>query len=138
MPWYTCTSLPIAYDLPCTCNSQYGGQEMTNRNPDMDAETVIEALEAAVDGLSDLRTLAAQTDAEAKRLHARALLDARGLGFTSREERDAHATLASIEARETADICERTYRDTLTYIRTLQARLDLIRTQIVSQRDLRL
>lgn len=111
---------------------------MSEITADTEADGVIDAMEAAVDSLDGLRTQAAGADAEAKRLHAIALLDARSLGFRSREERDAHATLASLEAREAADICERAYRDTLTYIRTLQTRLDLIRTQIVSNRDLRL
>lgn len=110
---------------------------MTNNTDETEVDRVIAALEAAVDGLSGLRIQAAKADAEAKRLHARALLDARRLGFTSREEREAHAVLSSVDAREAADIYERTYRDNLTYIRTLQTRLDLIRTQIVSQRDLR-
>jgi regulator of protease activity HflC (stomatin/prohibitin superfamily) len=110
---------------------------MSNDTPDSEADHVIAAMEAAVDRLSDLRIAAARADTEAKRLQATALLEARTLGFRSREERDAHAVLASAEAQEAAAICERTYRDTLTYIRTLQTRLDLIRTQIVSNRDLR-
>lgn len=110
---------------------------MTYDTAEVEADAIIEALEAAVDGLSELRVQAAQAKNEAKRLHARALLEARSLGHTSREERDAHATLASADAEEAAEILERTYRDSLTYIRTLQTRLDLIRTQIVSRRDLR-
>ena len=110
---------------------------MSDLTTDEAAEHVIAALEEAIDRLNDLRTTAAQADSEAKRLQATALLAARSQGYTSREERDAYATLQSVDAREAADICERTYRDTLTYIRTLQSRLDLIRTQIVSRREIR-
>lgn len=110
---------------------------MTQDTPEDEADHVIAEMEEALDRLGELRITAASTDAEAKRLHARALLAARSKGYTSREERDAYATLESVDAREAADICERSYRDTLTYIRTLQSRLDLIRTQIVSRRDIR-
>lgn len=108
-----------------------------NDTTDAAADRVIEAMEEAVDRLEPLRTTAARAESAAKEAHARALLAARGQGHRAREEREAYATLASIGQAETAAICERAYRDTLTYIRLLQSRLDLIRTQMVSHRDLR-
>ena len=82
---------------------------------DEQADRIIEAMETAHDDLDRLRTVAASAAAEAKRIHARALLEARTIGLSSREEREAHATLASADAGEAADIAERTYRDTLTF-----------------------
>ena len=104
---------------------------------DEQADRIIEAMEQANDDLDRLRTVAASAAAEAKRIHARALLEARTIGLSSREEREAHATLASADAGEAADIAERTYRDTLTYIRVLTAQLELARTRMVTERSIR-
>ena len=101
------------------------------------ADQIVLALEAAIDALEGLRNDAASTRSDARKAEAVALLEARDLGFRSREERDAHATLASADLEATADITERIYRDKLTYIRTLQSQLELIRTRMVTNRDLR-
>lgn len=107
-------------------------------NPlDGHADRIVEALEHAIDDLETLRTTAARADADAKRLRATALLEARDHGYRSREERDAHATLLAIDAEEAAAIAERAYRDANTYIRTLQSQLELIRTRMVTNREVR-
>lgn len=104
---------------------------------DDQADRIIEAMESAHDDLARLRSVASSAAAEAKRIHARALLEARTIGLSSREEREAHATLASADAAEAADIADRTYRDTLTYLRTLTSQLDLARTRMVTERSIR-
>lgn len=104
---------------------------------DEHADQIIAAMEEAKDDLERLRTDAASAAAEAKRIHARALLEARTIGLSSREEREAHATLQSADQAEAADIAERTYRDTLTYIRMLTSQLELARTRMVTERQIR-
>lgn len=104
---------------------------------DDEADRIIAAMEDAHDDLEHLRSVASSAAAEAKRTHARALLEARTIGLTSREERDAHATLAAADHLEAADIAERTYRDTLTYIRMLTSQLELARTRMVTERQIR-
>lgn len=104
---------------------------------DKSADQVITALEVAIDDLEALRSEAADARAEAKKAEARALLEARALGYRSREERDAHATLESADLEAAADIAERIYRDKNTYVRVLQSQLELIRTRMVTNRDVR-
>lgn len=98
---------------------------------------ITEAMEQAYHDLDQLRQTAASAAADAKRTHATALLAARAHGYSSREERDAYANLQAADAQEAADIAERTYRDTLTYIRMLTAQLDLARTRMVTERQIR-
>lgn len=102
-----------------------------------EGDRIIEAMEETLDRLPLLRDTAARALADAKRTHARALLDARSQGYSSREEREAHATLEAADAQQAADIAERTYRDALTHLRLLQSQLDLARTRIVTERNLR-
>ena len=106
-------------------------------NLDEAADQVISALEVAVDDLESLRSGAATARADAKKVEARALLDARDLGFKSREERDAYATLAAADLEAAADIAERVYRDKNTYIRVLQSQLELIRSRMATDRSMR-
>lgn len=108
---------------------------MTDPFLDTEIERILHDLELAVDRLGPTGRDAAVAHAEAKRVEAHALLRARGEGHRSAEERKAYATIASSKEAETADILERIYRDTLTHIGSLRTRLDLIRTQIVTQRQ---
>lgn len=101
-----------------------------------EVDTLLDTLEEAANDLGPLGRQAAQAHAEAKRQHATALLAARSRGYSSREEREAFATIEASNALEAADICERIYRDKLTYIRALQTRLDLIRSAIVTERHM--
>lgn len=103
-------------------------------DPELEADRLVEVLEEANDELDALRECAAATKADAERARAIALLEARGKGYTSREERDAHATLAAVDLQVIADIAERRYRDKQNYLRVLQSQLDLARTRIVSNR----
>lgn len=100
-------------------------------------DTVIDSLEEAQDSLEELGRMAATAKAEAKKVYARAILNASEAGHgKNREERLAYADLEAADAEATAEICERIYRDRLTYIRTLQAQLDLFRTKMVTLRQI--
>ena len=105
-------------------------------SPHDDADRLVDELEAVNDALDGLRHDASATRADAERARATALLEARSKGYTSREERDAYATLASVDLDALAFLAERRYRDTQNYIRVLQSQLDLARTRIVSNRGI--
>lgn len=109
---------------------------MTDPYLDAKVDDIIAALEEAADSLESYGRDAATATAEAKRVEATAMLGARNRGFRSGEERKAYAHLKASEEIETADILERRYKDRLTYIRTLQTRLDLVRSQMVTQRQM--
>lgn len=99
-------------------------------------ETLVTALEDALDTLPKLRAAAATKAADAKKAYATAILDASTHGAKNREERVARADLASADLDAAAEIYERQYRDQLTYIRALQTQLDLVRTTIVTARQI--
>lgn len=99
-------------------------------------EQIIAALEEANDDLAELRAAAANSAAAAKKAHAIAMLDAISDGASNADHRKALADLAAADAEATAAISERTYRDKLTYIYTLQAQLGLVQTTMVSQRQI--
>lgn len=101
------------------------------------ADTIIQSLEEANDSLEELGHMAATAKAEAKKVYARAILRATDAGHgKNREERLAYADLEAADAEATAEICERIYRDRLTWIRTLQSQLELIRTTMVTHRQI--
>lgn len=109
---------------------------MTDPFLDHKVDTLIDELETAADSLEEVGRDAAHASAEAKRIESIAMLQARNHGYRSGEERKAYAVLQAIEQIETADILERRYRDRLTYIRSLQTRIDLVRSQMVTQRQM--
>ena len=101
------------------------------------ADRIVDELDTAMSELTTLREEMSSTRADAERTYRTALLEARALGHTSREERDAHAVLQAIDQRAAADLAEMAYRDKNTYVRVLQSQLELIRTRMATNRALR-